>query len=351
VELLVSGLGGQATHVLLRALSDGDERVWRAAARSLSDVPDHDRGVVWTAIVQCPPERREELLAALEQTNEDRVASLALEHLMSLDPQERTLAVDLAGRSGTPEAIRGLSSALQDPAAPVRRAAASALATLRRPSAIPALTGSLYDPDGDVRVEAVRGLSEIDDDDVLDPLISALKDPEVRVRDVAGQALVKWRSPAVAKRLVIGLGDPSLRRSAGEVLAQMGTAAVDPLVDLLADRGADVAASVGQLLRDLVGPDLFLERLGSMDPEERLRAMEALGAIGGEAGLDGLARALSDPVERIRIRAVSLMGDSRDPRAFEAVKRTFMGDPVQEVVAAAEEALQRLQPGMQHGSS
>jgi HEAT repeat protein len=349
VELLVTGMGGRAAHVVLRALSDGDERVWRAAVRSLADVPDHERGVVWAAIVQCPPDRREELLSALEQAIPERAGSLALEHLMSPDPHERTLAVMVAGRSATPEAVRGLGSALQDPAAPVRRAAATALAALRRPSAIPALTGSLYDPDVEVRVEAVRGLSEIDDDDVLDSLISALKDPEVRVRDVAGQALVRWRSAAVAKRLAMALGDPSLRRSAGEVLAQMGTAAVDPLVDLLSERGAEVGPIVGQLLRDLVGPDLFLERLSSMDPDERRHAAEALGAMGGEAGLDGLARALSDPVEGIRIRAVTLMGESRDPRAFEAVKRTFLGDPVQEVVAAAEEALQKLQPGVQPG--
>ena len=88
---------------------------------------------------------------------------------------------------------------------------------------------------------------------------------------------------------------------------------------------------------------MFVERLGSMDPAERMRAVEVLGAMGGDAGLDGLTRALSDPVETIRIRAVTLLGDSGDPRAFDAVKRTFLGDPVPEVASAAEEALQRLQ--------
>jgi len=351
VELLLTGLGGQAAHVLLRALSDGDEHVWRAAVRSLTEVPEHERGVVWTALVQCPPDRRDELLAALERTGADRVAALALEHLMSPDPQERTMAIVLAGRSATPDAVRGIGSALQDPAAQVRRAAAAALSDLRTASAIPALAGSLYDPDVEVRVEAVRGLSEIDDDEVLDALIGALKDPEVRVREVAGDALVRWRSPAVARRLALALGDPSLRRPVGEVLARMGTAAVDPLVDMLADEGPDVVRMVGQLLRDLTGPQPFVERLASMDPEDRRRAVEALGAIGGEAGLDGLARALSDPVERIRVRAVTLLGQSRDPRAFEAVKRTFLGDPVEEVVAAAEEALQKLQPGVQPGEA
>ena len=82
-----------------------------------------------------------------------------------------------------------------------------------------------------------------------------------------------------------------------------------------------------------------------MDPADRLRAVEVLAALGDDQALEGLTRALSDPVERIRIRAVTLLGQSRDPRAFDAVKRTFLGDPVDEVVAAAEDALKKLQPG------
>jgi HEAT repeat protein len=82
-----------------------------------------------------------------------------------------------------------------------------------------------------------------------------------------------------------------------------------------------------------------------MDAAERLRAVEVLGAMGDDHRLEGLTRALSDPVEGIRIRAVTLLGESRDPRAFDAVKRTFLGDPVEEVVAAAEDALKKLQPG------
>jgi HEAT repeat protein len=271
---------------------------------------------------------------------------MALDHLTVPDQEERGLAVALAARAGTPEALRGIVSALQDPSAAVRRGAAAALGGLRGAEAIPGLSRALSDPDVDVRVAAVHALSEIDDDGVLETLISALKDPEVRVRDVAGDALIRWRSPAVARRLTLALGSPTLRRPAGEVLARMGSAAVDPLVDILLDEEeGDLAPTVGRLLQELVGIDVFVDRLGSMDPGERMRAVEVLAAMGGDAGLDGLVRALSDPVETIRIRAVTLLGESADPRAFEAVKRTFLGDPVPEVASAAEEALQRLQGG------
>ena len=345
VEVLPTGMAGRAAHLLLQALSDEDERVWQAAVRHLAEVPERDRGVVWTAIVQGPAHRREEVLAALERAGGERLASLALEHLTDPDPTVRTLAITLAGRSGTAEGARVMASALQDPAPAVRRAAALAIAGLRAADSIPALAGCLYDPDVEVRVDAVRGLAEIDNDDVLTPLISALKDPEVRVREVASDALIRWQSPAVARRLAVALTQPSLRRQAADALARMGMSAVEPLVDLLLEEKTELSETVGALLRELAGPDRFLERLGAMDAAERLRAVEVLGAMGDDHRLEGLTRALSDPVEGIRIRAVTLLGESRDPRAFDAVKRTFLGDPVEEVVAAAEDALKKLQPG------
>ena len=345
VELLPIGMGGKAAELLLQALSDDDARVWQAAVRHLGQVPDRDRGLVWTALQRCSPDRREDLLAALEEISPERLASMALDHVRVPDPAERTLAVAMAGRAGTPEAVRGISTALQDPAASVRRAAAAALGSLGSAESIPALSKALSDPDVDVRMDAIRALSSIDDDTVLEPLINALKDPEVRVRDVALEALVRWRSPAVARRLTLALSSPTLRGPAGEVLARMGEAAVDPLVDILLEEDSDLATTVGQLLQDLVGAETFIDRLGSMEPADRVRAVQVLAAIGGEGAIEGLTRALADPVEEIRIRAVTLLGESGDPRAFEAVKRTFLGDPVPEVAAAAEEALQRLQSG------
>jgi HEAT repeat protein len=163
------------------------------------------------------------------------------------------------------------------------------------------------------------------------------------VRDQAADVLTRWSSSAVARRLVESLTNPDLSRNASELLTRMGPSAVEPLVEVLLREPGEMMSTVGALLNEITGPDQFLELLQSLDPVERLRAVEALGAMGGPRAMDGLMRNLSDPDERIRVRVLQHLGRLRDRRAYEAVKRTYMGDPVLEVVHAAEEALRNFE--------
>jgi HEAT repeat protein len=343
VELLPHGMAGQAGELLLKALSDEDDRVWQPAMRHLASLPERDLPILWRAITEIQPDRRDALISLLERTSRERLGLVALDHFSDADEANRMLAISLAARSGTTEAMRGIIGTLVDPLPAVRRAGAAALADLRDHEAIPALTQALTDPDAEVREEAILALSALDDERVLEPLIDGLKDPEERVRQVAGDALIRWNSPAVARRLVESLTSPALRRPASELLARMGTSAVDPLVDLLREGHPELAATVGVTLERLVGRDVFLQRLGSMDPADRLGAVEALGALGGPEAVEGLTRALSDPNENIRITALRALGDMGDRSAIDAVQRSAQGDPLPEVAAAAEEALRKLQ--------
>ncbi len=344
LEVLPEGMGRDAAQLLLQALVDLDERVWRAAVRHLATFPEQDLPIVWSALRQCQPAQREPLVAALERQSPDNLARLALDHLHSPDPEERVLSIELAGRAGTQSCVEATIQSMQDPAAPVRRAATESLALMRSPAAVTALGKALGDPDPEIRMGSVRALGVIDDEAVLGFLVSALKDPDVRVRQVASEVLTQWSSPAVAKRLAGVLSVPNLREAAAELLVKMGPSAVELLIDVLLQADASVVPTVGQLLQKIVGLDGFMERLGSMDPDQRLRASEAVGTISGPAAVDALMRTLSDPDERIRLRSVELMARIGDPRALEAIKRVFLGDPVPEVVAAAEEAVARLGP-------
>lgn len=342
VEALPRGLASDVMELLLPALQDPDERVWQASLRHLAALPDHELPLVWAALRESPPAKREELVRSIERTDPDRLSALALQNVHGVDPADRVLATELAARAGTPESTAAVVAALSDPDPVVRRTAASAMTTLRTPAAVDALTRSLADPQVDVRVEAVRALGMIDDDGVPPVLIGTLKDPELRVREMASEALTRWHSPAVARQLAGSLGLPDLRRPSGDVLAKMGQAAVEPLVEVAAGDDVEAAAAAGALLDRIAGASAFAASLSSIDPEARLRTVQVLGAIGGSVAADALLEALSDPDVRIRAKAATLLGGMGESRAVKPLRRMFLSDPVSEVAAAAEAALRML---------
>src|SRR5436309_6666063 len=101
--------------LLLAALRDHEEEVWRAAAARLGVVADAELGAVWDAVRDVPEERREAVLAALDRDRPQRLAQLALENLRSPESEERMLAVTLAARAGTAESTTAVVEALADP--------------------------------------------------------------------------------------------------------------------------------------------------------------------------------------------------------------------------------------------
>ncbi|HKZ76533.1 MAG TPA: HEAT repeat domain-containing protein, partial [Actinomycetota bacterium] len=342
LEELTGGLGPDADAFLLQALSDVDEQVRRAAMTQLASRPDTDLEFVWSAMRDCRPEERVELGSVFSQTNPGTLRDLALQHARSPDHEERLLAVQLAGWGNTPSCVETAIQALQDPVAVVRSAAAASLARLRDPSAVPGLGKALADPDPDVRIGVVKALGVIDNEAVLGFLVSALQDPEGGVQRVASEVLTQWSSPAVAKRLAGVLAAPGLRAAATELLVKIGPSSVELLIDVLLHGAPEVGPVVGDLLRNIVGLGELVGRLGSMEADARLRAVEAIGAIGGPEAVDALVEVLSDPDERIRIRSTQLLAKLGDPRAAEAIARTVLQDSVPEVAAAAEVAVARL---------
>jgi len=342
LEELTGGLGPDADAFLLQALSDVDQQVRRAAMTQLASRPDTDLEFVWSAMRHCRPEERVELGSVFSQTNPGALRDLALQHARSPDHEERLLAVQLAGWGNTPSCVETGIQALQDPVAVVRSAAAASLARLRDPSAVPGLGKALADPDPDVRIGVVKALGVIDNEAVLGFLVSALKDPEPGVQRVASEVLTQWSSPAVAKRLAGVLAAPGLRAAATELLVKIGPSSVELLIDVLLHGAPEVGPVVGDLLRNIVGLGELVGRLGSMEADARLRAVEAIGAIGGPEAVDALVEVLSDPDERIRIRSTQLLAKLGDPRAAEAIARTVLQDSVPEVAAAAEVAVARL---------
>lgn len=342
VEALPRTSAAEMTQLLLPALHDPDVRVWQASLRHLSALPEPELPLLWAALRESPPAKREELIRSIERNDPERLGSLALHNIRGADGADRAMAVELAARAATKEATAAVLGALSDPDPLVRRTAAVAMTTLRTPAAVGGLARSLADPQVDVRVEAVRALGLIDDDGVPPVLLATLKDPELRVREMAAEALSRWHSPAVARQLAAALASPDLRRPAGDVLVRMGQAAVEPLVDVAAGEDVEAAVAAGALLERIAGATAFAANLSSVDPEARLRAVQVLGSMGGRVAADALIEALSDPDVRIRSRAATLLGGMGELRAVKQLRRMFLSDPVSEVAATAESALRIL---------
>ncbi|MEW6058666.1 MAG: HEAT repeat domain-containing protein [Actinomycetota bacterium] len=303
---------------LLPALEDGDERVWREAVRHLAAL-DRDPSAVWQGLALSPESRRGPMIEALAETGAERLEQLALLGLRSPSAKTRALAVELAAIGATPACLQGTIDALDDPDASVRRAAARGLAELGHAASVPALSEVLSDPDRSVRLEAVRALAGIDDHTAIPSLATAALDPEPDVREAAVRALGSMR---------------------------MGGASADLVIDRVLELGSEAAPRGGWLLQRIVGFESFLERLGSLEPAERLRAVVSLATIGGPRAVDALIGSLGDPDRSVRLGVLRALGELGDRRARDAVERTAHSDPVPEVAAAAREILRELpEPG------
>ncbi|MFL5767649.1 MAG: HEAT repeat domain-containing protein [Actinomycetota bacterium] len=302
-----------------------------------------DRAVMWRNLQESPPDSRPGVTDRLvNQGKSADLVKLALEHGNSDLATERTLAMELAGRLGGDSCIDLAIASITDTDTQVRTAAVRALADLHPAAAAEPLGKRMEDPEPSVRIEVVKALGTIDHPSILGSLFAFLSDPDPSVRAIALEVLTEWRSPAVAKRLAEVLASPELRNMASEVLVEMGPASEKLLLEVLMQQYPGTQATVGRLLGRISGINGCIERLTSPDPQERLRGVEALGAMGGPRAVESLVGTLSDPDSAIRVRSIQLLGRLGDERAGAAIEHSARTDPVQEVVTAAEEALERL---------
>ena len=256
--------GGRAVERLIKALSDDDKWVRKAAAEALGKI-GIERAVV-------------PLIGVLSDD----------------DWRTRNSAAEALGKIGDEQAVEPLIKALRDRrSVVVRRGAAEALGKIGDVHAVEPLINALGDDDDDdVRQNAARALGEIGVARAVEPLIKALG-----VCESAAEALGEIGKPAV-EPLINALGDEddSVRYRAAGALGNIGDVrAVEPLINALGDENEDVcSAAVAALgnIGDERAIEPLIKALGDNDWWVRSTAARALGMI-GEPAVEPLIEVLS----------------------------------------------------------
>jgi HEAT repeat protein/beta-lactamase regulating signal transducer with metallopeptidase domain len=219
-----------------------------------------------------------------------------------------------AGRTRTtasPEVIAGLTEALKDTDAEVRKHAMQALTRLGAPLAYDALIAALKDEDAEIREQAAFSLGQSGDKRAVAALGAALKDAEPDVRQQAAFALSQLGAAesVPALRAALKDEDEDVREQALFALTQLGDKASTPAIaEALKDPSEDVREQALFALSQLGDPSAVPAILPVLAKDEsddvRQQAAFALSQIGDERAVSALTAALKDPSPDVRRQAI-----------------------------------------------
>jgi HEAT repeat protein len=306
-------------------------------------------------------------LCELGDVDAVRVAAAGLE---AESPSRRQKAAIALRELHDPASRLTLVRAIDDGAAPVRRAAVEALGRLAPdPSSLTACRQALSDPDASVRAAAIRVLAASDPaafatlrDLASDPagpvrcaLASAacvleaetamvlLHDPDEDVRVAALGAFVGCPGAVPLQALLDRLGDASwhVRRGACDAVAAAGGEEAEAaLVAALADRRLEVRGRALVGLERLCGDrlDVVLEHALPAAASRLRRTLVEL--LGRRAQTDAVFRHVGDPSPEVRITVAHALAAVRSPEALAAL-RFLQGDDDAAVRNAAAVGLAR----------
>ncbi|MGE5047144.1 MAG: HEAT repeat domain-containing protein, partial [Deltaproteobacteria bacterium] len=167
-------------------------------------------------------------------------------------------------------------------------------------------------------------------DDAVDALLSRLTDPSWPVRRAVVAALARLGDGAVTPLTRVLRGardDETLLAAAVDALSASRGAAAAAMLDLL---GSDVIPPVLCDAAQVLGRRRAVEAVPALEkltahPDDNLAvaAIEALGRIGGSAGIEGLIRVLLGRNFFRVFPAIEVLGRSGDPRVLEPLLTLF----------------------------
>lgn len=211
-------------------------RAWLRRVGALGDE------AVAIALLEARPARAERLRSYLAARPRGGVTPQMLQRAQTPDaPETRVRAIRVIGRIGTPQVRQNLLSLLEDPAAEIRAAAATAVRDLEQAEL--SLVVLTVDPAPPVRAAAIEALRDHAGESAWRARLAALRDDEEAVRLAAIRGFVGTRHLEALARLEnrVLLGTPRERRAAVDAIARSPTThAAVKLVELIAHRDPQV---------------------------------------------------------------------------------------------------------------
>lgn len=258
-----------------------------------------------------------------------------------LDEDEEDLrywSVRILADRKDPLSLPLLTRRFEDPAWPIRKAAAEAISSFGS-KAVDFLRQEITSKAGDSnqRYWLSRALVGIDDSSLVPSLVQLLVDPDQGVRQNATDALMQLGERVVPDLMhdLRSNEDRAIRLGISEVLIRTGKSRVSEILELLRFRDPDLnywATTILQGLGDVaVGPLVELVRVGS--EAERFAAFRALSGIPNPRTIQLAFESLEDEYPSMRAIALEVFGRYRVPEARE---------PLLELLASGEESPRRL---------
>ncbi len=277
----------------------------------------------------------EGLLQALAARGEERTRTRAVTALGRLSREEHGASVSDA-----------LENALEDKSATVRAAAAFALGQRADPETVDALLAAAPDREGDVRARVVEALSRIDDARARRAVLAAQGDTDERVTRMAVLGPHRFPEKTGDANVVDAALVAFLDRA-----PQAGTVPASTSPEPQTARKSHARAlAVFSLMRrkSESARAAFLRSATAEDPEERIFALQGLGAITPDARtLEVLREGLADPDWRVACEAATALGKHGEAASVEglaqAASRAAPPHAAHHVRAAALDALGRTQ--------
>jgi HEAT repeat protein len=293
---------------------------------------------------------------------------LALSHIKSSDAGRRVKAIEELAQVSDLKAVLALIGTLADDVPRVRVAAAQAIGRQRDERCVQPLLAALGDPHAGVREAVVDALKNIGHPSVIPYLRPLLRDvaPSVRAHAAHALHLFGWTPRSNEEEVLFHVAAGRFSKA-----AELGVAAVDALIEQLADESGfkrravtEALATIndpralGAVASRLEDPDLgvrmmalsalgwtgdpayapaVLKQLEHEDKNVRACALETLMKIRGADLFPILTRALEDPHWNVRAVAAAAFGALGDPRAIGPLTKALQeadGD-VRQIVAEA----------------